>query len=147
MTLDRSVSPLIRSKTAAQWSTEDPYLSRGDLGVESDTGKEKVGVGAKWSATSYQPPVDATAPTVVSLTYAATLNTDASAGDIFDVTLTGNAAQKASFAIKSTTGLLVSMTSTSTPNSTSALARSAGSPLMPTATEVRKRPPASSAGL
>lgn len=29
-------------------------------------------------------------PTVVSLTYAATLNTDASAGDIFDVTLTGN---------------------------------------------------------
>ena len=27
---------------------------------------------------------------VVSLTYAATLNTDASAGDIFDVTLTGN---------------------------------------------------------
>ena len=29
-------------------------------------------------------------PTVVALTYAATLNTDASAGDIFDVTLTGN---------------------------------------------------------
>ena len=30
-------------------------------------------------------------PTVVALTYAATLNTDASAGEIFDVTLTGNA--------------------------------------------------------
>jgi hypothetical protein len=30
-------------------------------------------------------------PHVVALTYAATLNTDASAGDIFDVTLTGNA--------------------------------------------------------
>ena len=30
-------------------------------------------------------------PTVVALTYAATLNTDASVGDIFDVTLTGNA--------------------------------------------------------
>lgn len=30
-------------------------------------------------------------PHVVSLTYAATLNTDAAAGDIFDVTLTGNA--------------------------------------------------------
>ena len=29
-------------------------------------------------------------PTVVALTYAATLNTDAAAGDIFDVTLTGN---------------------------------------------------------
>lgn len=30
-------------------------------------------------------------PTVVALTYGATLSTDASAGDIFDVTLTGNA--------------------------------------------------------
>lgn len=30
-------------------------------------------------------------PHVVALTYAATLNTDASVGDIFDVTLTGNA--------------------------------------------------------
>jgi hypothetical protein len=30
-------------------------------------------------------------PVVATLTYAATLNTDASAGDIFDVTLTGNA--------------------------------------------------------
>jgi hypothetical protein len=30
-------------------------------------------------------------PHVVSLSYAATLNTDANAGDIFDVTLTGNA--------------------------------------------------------
>ena len=30
-------------------------------------------------------------PTVVALSYAATLNTDASSGDIFDVTLTGNA--------------------------------------------------------
>jgi hypothetical protein len=30
-------------------------------------------------------------PHVVALTYAATLSTDASAGDIFDVTLTGNA--------------------------------------------------------
>jgi hypothetical protein len=29
-------------------------------------------------------------PVVATLTYAATLNTDASAGDIFDVTLTGN---------------------------------------------------------
>ena len=31
------------------------------------------------------------APAVVALTYASTLNTDASAGNIFDVTLTGNA--------------------------------------------------------
>jgi hypothetical protein len=31
------------------------------------------------------------APSVVALTYAATMNTNAAAGDIFDVTLTGNA--------------------------------------------------------
>ena len=91
MSLDRSISPVIVSKTAAAWTAEDPYLARGDLGVESDTGREKIGVGIRWSSTSYQPAVDAAAPTVVSLTYASTLNTDASAGDIFDVTLTGNA--------------------------------------------------------
>jgi hypothetical protein len=55
MNPDRSTSPLIRSKTAAQWTAEDPYLHRGDLGVESDTGREKIGLGAPWSATSYVP--------------------------------------------------------------------------------------------
>lgn len=58
MSIDRSVSPLIRSKTAAQWTSENPYLHRGDLGVESDTGKEKLGVGNRWASTSYQPAVD-----------------------------------------------------------------------------------------
>lgn len=58
MSLDRSNSPLIRSKTAAQWTGENPYLHRGDLGVESDTGKEKLGVGDRWASTSYQPAVD-----------------------------------------------------------------------------------------
>ena len=36
--------------------------------------------------------VTGAAPAVVALTYASTLNTDAEAGDIFDVTLTGAAA-------------------------------------------------------
>lgn len=58
MPLDRSVSPLIRTKTAAQWTSENPYLHRGDLGVESDTGKEKLGVGDRWASTSYNPAVD-----------------------------------------------------------------------------------------
>lgn len=58
MPLDRSTSPLIRSKTAAQWTAENPYLHRGDLGVESDTGKEKLGIGDRWASTSYSPAVD-----------------------------------------------------------------------------------------
>jgi hypothetical protein len=58
MPLDRSVSPLIRSKTAAQWTADNPYLHRGDLGVESDTGKEKYGTGDRWNSTSYSPAVD-----------------------------------------------------------------------------------------
>jgi hypothetical protein len=58
MPLDRSISPLIRTKTAAQWTGENPYLHRGDLGVETDTGKEKIGVGERWASTSYKLPVD-----------------------------------------------------------------------------------------
>lgn len=60
MTPDRSISPLIRSKTAAQWTAENPYLHRGDLGIESDTGKQKLGEGSPWASTSYSPAVDAT---------------------------------------------------------------------------------------
>lgn len=58
MPLDRSNSPLIRTKTAAQWTSENPYLHRGDLGVEADTGKEKIGIGERWASTSYSPAVD-----------------------------------------------------------------------------------------
>ena len=43
------------------------------------------------AAPAASPGGGASTPTIVSLTYAATLNTNASAGDIFDVTLTGNA--------------------------------------------------------
>jgi hypothetical protein len=89
MSLDRSTSPVIWSKTAAQWAAQNPYLSRGDLGVESDTGKEKLGTGDRWADIGYNPAVD-NATAVVALTYAATVTTDASAGDIFDLTLTGN---------------------------------------------------------
>ena len=43
----RSVRPLIRTKTAADWTAGDYYLSVGELGVESDTGNLKIGVGDK----------------------------------------------------------------------------------------------------
>jgi hypothetical protein len=49
----RSTQPLIRTKTAADWTAGDYYLSVGELGVESDTGNFKVGVGDNWADTSY----------------------------------------------------------------------------------------------
>ena len=49
----RSNKPLIRSKTAADWTAGDYYLAVGELGVESDTGNFKVGVGDNWTDTSY----------------------------------------------------------------------------------------------
>lgn len=45
-------------KTAAQWTALNPHLPKNDLGVETDTGKMKLGAGQLWSATSYLPPVD-----------------------------------------------------------------------------------------
>jgi hypothetical protein len=89
MSLDRSLSPVIWSKTAAQWSAQNPYLARGDLGVETDTGKEKLGTGSRWADIPYNPAVD-NAVAVNTLTYAATVTTNAASGDIFDLTLTGN---------------------------------------------------------
>lgn len=53
--MDREVSPLIIQKTSSQWTTQDPFLAKGDIGAESDTGLEKIGVGLKWSATPYRP--------------------------------------------------------------------------------------------
>lgn len=86
---DKDFKADIHHRTAAEWAALDPHLSKNDLFIESDTGKIKIGGGLKYSDTSYLPAV-AGGPAVVSLTYAATLDTDASAGDIFDVTLTGN---------------------------------------------------------
>jgi hypothetical protein len=53
--MDRIVSPLVIQRTAAEWGTQNPFLARGDLGAESDTGREKIGVGLKWSDTPYKP--------------------------------------------------------------------------------------------
>ncbi len=44
---------VIRSMTAAQWTAGNYVLSVGQLGIESDTGKQKAGIGAKWADTSY----------------------------------------------------------------------------------------------
>jgi hypothetical protein len=85
---DKDFKADIFSKTSAEWAAQDPHLARNDLGIESDTGRQKIGDGSKWSATSYLKSVGDSV--VVPLSYAATVTTDASAGDIFDLTLTGN---------------------------------------------------------
>ena len=46
-------------RTAAQWASIDPFVPRNQLAVESDTGRQKVGVGLRWSATAYLAAVDA----------------------------------------------------------------------------------------
>ncbi len=48
------VKPLLRRDTASNWTRVDPVLELGEKGVETDTGREKVGDGSSlWSALSY----------------------------------------------------------------------------------------------
>lgn len=45
-----------RRGTAAQWSTANPVLAVGELGLETDTGKTKLGNGTNtWNTLAYQP--------------------------------------------------------------------------------------------
>jgi hypothetical protein len=41
--------------TAALWTAGNYELSSGEFGIESDTGKQKVGVGKRWADTAYLP--------------------------------------------------------------------------------------------
>ena len=41
------------NRTAAEWSGTDPFVPRNQLAVESDTGRQKVGLGLRWSDTPY----------------------------------------------------------------------------------------------
>lgn len=73
---DREFKADIFSKTAAEWTAENPFLARNDLGIESDTGKQKIGVGLRWADTSYVPARSGSVQssqitTIVSLTQAA----------------------------------------------------------------------------
>ena len=45
---------LLRNDTATAWSTANPVLMKGEIGIETDTNKFKIGDGVKaWSALSY----------------------------------------------------------------------------------------------
>ena len=91
MPLDRSVESIVRTKTASEWTTEDPFLSRRDLCIESDTGRMKVGEGALWSATGYKidPAGLPSTARVQVQTFSATVVANALLYDIINCTLTG----------------------------------------------------------
>lgn len=55
----------IIQKTAAQWTALNPFLNMNDLGIESDTSRQKVGVGKKWSDTSYLTPAGHTGQVII----------------------------------------------------------------------------------
>ncbi len=52
---NRGIDPLIRSHTAAKWAEANWELLDGELGLESDTGRMKYGIGNRWLATPYVP--------------------------------------------------------------------------------------------
>jgi hypothetical protein len=51
----RSSTPVVRVYTAAEWTAANYHLLTGEVGVESDTGREKLGIGSQWSHTPYKP--------------------------------------------------------------------------------------------
>src|ERR1700733_10406706 len=49
-----SVTIQLRRDTAANWTAADPVLNQGELGVETDTSKSKLGDGATaWNSLGY----------------------------------------------------------------------------------------------
>ena len=49
-----NVTILLRNDTATNWTTENPVLSKGEMGIEIDTSKFKIGDGVKtWSQLAY----------------------------------------------------------------------------------------------
>ena len=43
----------VHLRTSLEWQTKDYYLARNDIGKETDTGRQKIGVGLRWSDTPY----------------------------------------------------------------------------------------------
>lgn len=65
---------VIRNDIAANWTAANPILLKGELGLETDTNKFKIGDGTTaWNALPYSPEIDASAVTLtkdITATYA-----------------------------------------------------------------------------
>jgi hypothetical protein len=46
----------VRRDTAANWTSVDPTLNAGEIGLETDTGSFKIGSGSTWNLTPYSSP-------------------------------------------------------------------------------------------
>lgn len=66
----RASDSIIRSMTAALWTAGNYELSSGEFGIESDTGKQKVGVGERWADTAYLPMANGINETIIITTAA-----------------------------------------------------------------------------
>jgi hypothetical protein len=65
----------LRRGTAAQWTTANSILASGEIGVETDTGKHKVGDGSSaWNTLNY---IYATVTSVTALQATVAANTAA----------------------------------------------------------------------
>lgn len=69
---DKDFKADIHGKTSAAWALQNPYLPKNDLGVETDTGLIKIGIGQRWASTDALPPPGFTGFTrIVALTQSA----------------------------------------------------------------------------
>ena len=88
---DKKIYALDANGNVVSW-LDGAAGATGPTGPTGPTGATgATGPAGSQGVTGATGPAGSPLPTVVALAYAATLNTDASAGDIFDVTLTGNA--------------------------------------------------------
>lgn len=77
---------VIRNDTAANWTNSNPVLLKGELGLETDTNKFKIGDGVKaWKDLAYSPEIDANAVTLtkdITATYSFGKYTPDSTGSV-----------------------------------------------------------------
>lgn len=71
----------LKRDTSANWTSNNPTLLSGEQGLETDTGRIKIGTGATWSNTVYY-----LAPRVTSSTTATTLTVSCDTTDEAEVT-------------------------------------------------------------
>lgn len=73
---------IIRNDTAANWSSANPVLTKGEIGIENDTGKFKIGNGvANWASLTY------TYDTLASILSQVDQKIEAAVGDLHQTTV------------------------------------------------------------
>lgn len=86
-----------RRGTSTEWSTANPVLASGELGLETNTSQFKLGNGSTaWNSLPYGGIAGSPGPsgdsnqTITNLTYASNINIPATTGEAFLINATGN---------------------------------------------------------